>query len=33
MATLADIGYPSGDKSLEPIRDQLLDQWLGETFY
>jgi len=33
MATLADIGYPSGDKMLEPIRDQLLDQWLGETFY
>jgi hypothetical protein len=33
MATLADIGYPSGDKMLEPIRDQLLDQWLGKTFY
>ena len=25
LATLADIGYPSGDASLEPVRDQLLD--------
>ena len=33
MATLADIGYPSGDETLEPIRDQLLDQWLRKNFY
>src|SRR5262245_61180574 len=33
MATLADIGYPTGDRSLLPIRDQLQDQWLGEQFY
>ena len=28
LATLADIGYPSGDKDLIPIRDQVLDCWL-----
>jgi hypothetical protein len=33
MATLADIGYPPGDKTLEPIRDQLLDNWLGRGYY
>lgn len=33
MATLADIGYPPGDKSLEPVRDQLLDNWLDDNFY
>lgn len=29
LATLADIGYPSGDKRLIPIRDQVLDCWLA----
>ncbi len=33
MATLADIGYPAGDKSLIPVRDQLLDLWLWRDFY
>jgi len=33
MATLADIGYPTGDKSLLPIRDQLQEHWLDEQFY
>ena len=29
LASLADIGYPSGDKSLISIRDQVLDCWLN----
>jgi hypothetical protein len=33
MATLADIGYPPGDTSLLPLRDQLQDHWLSERFY
>ena len=33
LATLADIGYPRGDESLEPIRDQILDLWLQDSFY
>jgi hypothetical protein len=33
MATLADIGYPSGDRRLHPLRDQLQEHWLGERFY
>jgi hypothetical protein len=33
LATLADIGYPTGDKSLTPLRDQVLELWLGEVFY
>lgn len=33
MATLADIGYPTGDRDLEPVRDQLLDHWLSDNFY
>jgi hypothetical protein len=33
LATLADIGYPSGDERLLPIRDQLEDEWLDERFY
>jgi hypothetical protein len=28
LATLADIGYPPGDKTLIPIRDQVFDCWL-----
>jgi hypothetical protein len=33
MATLADLGYPPGDRELAPIRDQLLDAWLAPQFY
>ena len=33
LATLADIGYPSGDRSLVPVRDQLMEHWLGPEFY
>lgn len=33
MATLADLGYPQGDRSLAPLRDQLLDLWLGPQFF
>ncbi len=33
LATLADIGYPRSDRSLGPVRDQVLDLWLGPRFY
>jgi hypothetical protein len=34
LAALADIGYPRADKSLRPMRDQVLDRWLNnESFY
>src|SRR5215212_3942195 len=33
MATLADIGYPRGDRDLLPLRDQLLDAWLAPHFF
>lgn len=33
MASLADLGYPEADESLFPMRDQILDCWLDETFY
>src|SRR5262245_55890051 len=33
MATLADLGYPLGDRALAPIRDQLLDAWLAPHFF
>jgi len=33
LAHLADIGYPPGDQSLVPIRDQVLEVWLGDEFY
>ena len=33
MATLADLGYPPGDRALAPIRDQLLDAWLAPHFF
>ena len=33
MATLADIGYPTADKTLLPIRDQLQAHWLSERFF
>jgi len=33
LASLADLGYPEGDESLFPVRDQILDTWLHESFY
>ena len=33
LAMLAEIGYPAGDESLVPMRDQVLDYWLGHAFY
>lgn len=33
LATLADIGYPEGDASLAPVRDQLQSWWLHEKYY
>ncbi len=33
MAALADIGYPTADKTLLPIRDQLQARWLHEYYY
>ena len=29
LVTLADIGYPSGDTSLLPLREQVLEHWLS----
>ena len=31
LVDLADIGYPPGDQSLEPIRDQVYDFWLSPS--
>ena len=33
LAALAEIGYPTGDESLLPMRDQTLDFWLGPALY
>jgi hypothetical protein len=33
LAHLADIGYPRGDQSLAPMRDQVLEAWLDEEFF
>ena len=33
LAALADIGYPTGDKSLYPMRDRVLEFWLGPSFF
>lgn len=33
MAALADIDYPSGDKRLELLRDQLQREWLAPNYY
>jgi hypothetical protein len=33
LATLADLGYPAGDQRLQPLREQVLDTWLGKQFY
>ncbi len=32
MASLADLGYPAGDRSLLPVRDQVLDHWLAPHY-
>jgi hypothetical protein len=29
LAALADLGYPPGDRSLDPVLDQVLDGWLA----
>lgn len=31
LADLAEIGYPSGEKKLAPLRDQVYDFWLSPT--
>lgn len=33
LASLADLGYPSGDKTLHAIRDRVLDFWLGPRYF
>ena len=33
VASLADLGYPEGDKTLFPIRDRLLEFWLGPSYF
>ncbi|HLE55105.1 MAG TPA: hypothetical protein VI999_07700 [Thermoplasmata archaeon] len=33
MAALADIGHPEGDRSLAPMRDQILDRWLSPAYF
>lgn len=33
LASLADLGYPAGDKSLHAIRDRILEFWLRPTFF
>jgi len=33
MASLADLGYPTGDRSLRTTRDALLDCWLSKEYY
>lgn len=32
MATLADLGYPEGDETLIPLREQLFNEWLTEHY-
>ena len=33
LASLADLGYPEGDKTLHPLRDRLLELWLGPGYF
>lgn len=33
LAALADLGYPPGDAALQPLREQLLDAWLDESYF
>jgi hypothetical protein len=33
LASLADLGYPEGDKGLYPLRDRVLELWLGPGYF
>ena len=33
LASLADLGYPEGDKTLYPIRDRVAEFWLRPTYF
>ncbi len=33
LVALADLGYPSGDKSLIPLREQVFDCWLDDSYF
>lgn len=33
LLTLADLGYPEGDETLAPIRDEMLATWLSKPYY
>ena len=33
LASLADLGYPEGDESLHPIRDRVMELWLGPGYF
>jgi hypothetical protein len=33
LSTLADLGYPPGDDSLVPMREQVLQTWLNQRYY
>ncbi len=33
LAELADLGYPPGDESLVPMRDEVLEYWLAPEFF
>jgi hypothetical protein len=33
LASLADLGYPEGDENLHPMRDRVLEFWLGPNFF
>lgn len=33
VASLADLGYPAGDKALFPMRDRILDFWLRPVYF
>src|SRR2546430_11404875 len=33
LASLADLGYPEGDESLHPLRERVLELWLGPSYF
>jgi hypothetical protein len=33
LSALADLGHPPGDPSLYPMRDRVLDRWLGPQYF
>src|SRR3989441_636108 len=33
LASLADLGYPEGDKTLYPLRDRVVEFWLGPGYF